>query len=342
MAHIIDFENGHCFRSQWSFLKYLVHARSSDTTQTQRSNAPYNCSETDFRTHSPPALGAEAPWLPKMAKKTVSHRSKSRQVQTCLDQSLQQSQLKIERVQKSFEAQIHSRLNQPVCTKLLSTLQDSICTCLLHYVIAIANLRSLCYYRQCPRLLLSFHILITSLTLLYARLDFTPSSATRNNFAAQNSSIRNRCCPICRSIRLVISLCSFSKFDNVISCPDRLLHLLRFSLVPCLKQIYSQNYRKENLREKKKLHNFAHHGNLGGIQKILELNKQFLNANLEVKAVFASIFSLPISLALTSIVISAFRRFYSLPGRRWTRSHSPMRYPWSLGLCRMAAGARRH
>ena len=49
----------------------------------------------------------------------------------------------------------------------------------------------------------------------------------------------------------------------------------------------SQNHRKTDLREKKKLHDFAHHGNLSGIQKILESNPQWLNANLEVEAVFA-------------------------------------------------------
>ena len=40
--------------------------------------------------------------------------------------------------------------------------------------------------------------------------------------------------------------------------------------------------------DKKKLHNFAHRGNLAGIQKILETTPEYLNANLEVKAANAS------------------------------------------------------
>ena len=37
--------------------------------------------------------------------------------------------------------------------------------------------------------------------------------------------------------------------------------------------------------DKKKLHNFAHRGNLRGIQQILESNPEYLNANLEVQTV---------------------------------------------------------
>ena len=46
-------------------------------------------------------------------------------------------------------------------------------------------------------------------------------------------------------------------------------------------------------REKKKLHTFAHRGNLSGIKKILDSKPQWLNANLEVQTIFET-FSVPL------------------------------------------------